>query len=60
MSIEVTLYCEHVNGNHVHCNRTKTLSVTNLEAHFPITQKIMKSEWSIEDNELHCPTCTEE
>jgi hypothetical protein len=51
--MELTLYCEHVNEKHIHCNECKHIIIK--DKYETIAHYIRVSDWCIVDGEVRCP-----
>lgn len=49
----VTVYCDNVNSNHVHCNKYNKIAVENVDETF--VEVIERSSWSYRDGNFYCP-----
>ena len=59
MKAEVTLFCENVSRNHVHCNRYTTIDVQQLNR--SIDEVIEETEWSYNNKrKILCPAHKDE
>lgn len=51
MDGELTLYCDHISSNQVHCNKYKSLKV---DFDTTVRDAIEDSDWGIVDDEVRC------
>lgn len=51
VNYEVTVYCDDVSKNHVHCNKYLTVAVTDTDE---IDEKIEEQGWQVTEDGIYC------
>jgi hypothetical protein len=53
MQPNITVYCEHVSDNSVHCNKYNTLIMQGRSE--TVSEVIEESKWEIRNDKIYCP-----